>query len=474
MSQSEIGLIGLAVMGQNLARNIARKHKISVYNRTGSVTEQFIRQYGDENLSGFQELAEFVQSLQKPRKIGVMVKAGAPVDKVIDGLLPLLDKDDVIIDFGNSNFRDTIRREQMLSQQEIHFFGCGVSGGEEGALNGPSLMPGGNQAVFNNLLPVFKDIAARDFSGQPCVSHIGENGAGHFVKMVHNGIEYGVMQMMAEAYALLSRGFQLPADAIADIFEQFQQGRLRSYLFEIAVPILRKKDPLGEGFLLDQIVDSAGQKGTGRWTAIESLQLGTPLSVIAESVFARINSSLKPLRADLQALYPVPAKPALSSWQNIVPKLEQALFSGIIISYAQGFQMFEAAEQEHGWQLDFAEIARIWQGGCIIRADLLNILEQAFRSDSNRNLLRIPAIIDLLGETVPGLREITALGIAQAVPLFSLGAALASFDSITQRQSSANFIQALRDCFGAHTFKRLDREGVFHAQWSEDGKLYEK
>jgi len=311
MKKSQIGLIGLAVMGQNLARNISRFHKISVYNRTTSITEDIIKKYGSDNLVGTSSLQEFVDSIEKPRKIGVMVQAGAPIDAVIASLLPLIDEGDTIVDFGNSNFHDTIRREKELAAKKIHFFGCGVSGGEEGALNGPSLMPGGDKNVFADLLPIFQNIAAKDFDGKPCVTYIGENGAGHFVKMVHNGIEYGVMEMMAEAYEILSRGFNLSPPQIADIFETFNEGKLRSFLFEISIPILRKKDPLSDGFLLDTIFDAAGQKGTGTWTAIESLSLGAGLSVIAEAVFARSVSSEKHHRVAVAELYNKP-QPAFS------------------------------------------------------------------------------------------------------------------------------------------------------------------
>ncbi len=471
MKKSHFGLIGLAVMGQNLARNIARNYQISVYNRTTAVTEDFINEFGSEQLIAQMSLQEFVNSLEVPRKVGVMVQAGNAVDAVIKSLLPLLAEGDTIIDFGNSNYQDSIRRENELSNQNIHFFGCGVSGGEEGALNGPSLMPGGKKEVFDSLSPIFKSIAADDFSGNACVSYIGENGAGHFVKMVHNGIEYGVMQMMAEAYEILSRGYQLNAGEIANIFEKYHNGKLHSYLFEISLPILRKIDPQTNDFLLDNILDAAGQKGTGRWTAIESLQLGSNLSVITEAVYARINSSEKLQRQKLAKIYQKPEANFQIPLEEFVAKLENTLFAGMLVSYAQGFALFEKAEIEHNWQLDFAEISRIWQGGCIIRADILKILEQAFSSTTTRNLLEIPGIIAPLTSSLSDFRETVASATANGIPVFSLAGALSGFEAMTNENTSANFIQGLRDYFGAHTFLRKDKTGIFHADWSENGEI---
>lgn len=474
MEKSNIGLIGLAVMGQNLARNISRSHKISVYNRTTSVTDDFIAKYGSDTLQGFNSLESFVESIESPRKIGVMVQAGRPVDAVIDGLLPLLDAGDTIIDFGNSNFNDTVRREKDLSAKNIHFFGCGVSGGEEGALNGPSLMPGGDKETFNMLSSIFENIAAKDFTGGSCVTYIGENGAGHFVKMVHNGIEYGVMEMMAEAYEILSRGYSLTPPQIADIFEKYNAGKLRSFLFEISVPILRRKDPQGDGYLIDKIYDAAGQKGTGTWTAIESLNVGAGLSVITEAVFARSVSSEKEQRIKTSKLYQK-TQPAFDTpLEDFIPQLENALLAGMIVSYAQGFVMFEKAAVERQWDLNFAEITRVWQGGCIIRADLLSTLQNAFLNSDTRQLLEIPAIVEQLSDALDDFRKVVAMGVANGIPLFSLGGALSSFEAMTNENNAANFIQAQRDCFGAHTFKRVDVEGVYHADWSSDDALERK
>ncbi|NCP67766.1 NADP-dependent phosphogluconate dehydrogenase [Candidatus Peregrinibacteria bacterium] len=471
MTQSDIGLLGLAVMGQNLARNIAsRGFKVSVYNRTTETMNTFIDQYGSTDLVGQVELKDFVNSITSPRKIILMVQAGKPVDAVIDSLTPLLDKGDTIIDCGNSHFPDTIRREAELSTMGFNFFGCGVSGGEEGALRGPSLMPGGNKQVWENLEPIFTSIAAKDFSGNPCVTYLGENGAGHYVKMVHNGIEYAVMQMMAEAYDFLCKNFGLSAPEIADIFEQYNQGKLQSFLFEIAVPILRQTDDLADGFLLDKILDKAGQKGTGRWTAIEGLERGVDISTIIQAVHARTVSSRKEFRTQLSSQYKNPStgrKLPEEALPDIIPELESALYAGMLVAYAQGFDLLRQAAEEMNWELNYAEVARIWEGGCIIRAQILNTLHEAFEEANNAPLWTIEAIVKDLQDAWLSLRAISFLGTQSGTPLFCLGAALSSLEAITEERNSANFIQALRDSFGAHTYKRIDREGTFHTEWGE-------
>ena len=466
---SDIGLIGLAVMGQNLARNIAsRGFKVSVYNRTTSTMEDFIAHYGSENLQGQADLKEFVASLKAPRKIIVMVKAGKPVDLVIESLLPLLDKGDTIIDCGNSHFPDTIRREKELATQGFNFFGCGVSGGEEGALHGPSLMPGGAKAIWHDLEPVLTSIAAKDFNGGPCVTYLGENGAGHYVKMVHNGIEYAVMQMMAEAYELYSTAFGLGASEIGDIFEKYNQGKLQSFLFEISIPILRKQDDLSETYLLDKILDKAGQKGTGRWTAIEGLNRGVDISTIIQAVHARTVSSRKDFRVQLAAKYDKPHQGKTlppEALDDCVPAIEEALYAGMLVAYAQGFDLLRQAAEEMEWDLNYAEIARIWEGGCIIRAQILNTLHQAFAKANNAPLWEIDDIRADLQASWMSLRTVNALGGQSGVPMFCLGAALASFEGMTNARTSANFIQGLRDRFGAHTYQRTDQEGIFHTEW---------
>jgi len=469
MESSKIGLIGLAVMGQNLARNIAsRDFKTSVYNRTTETMEDFIAEHGNDNLVGQADLKDFVESIEKPRKIIVMVKAGKPVDLVIESLLPLIDKGDTIIDCGNSHFPDTIRREKELSAQDVHFIGCGVSGGEEGALKGPSLMPGGSEKVWSDLEPIFTAIAAKDFKGGDCVTYLGKDGAGHYVKMVHNGIEYAVMQMMAEAYELFSKSFGLTAPEIADIFETYNKGKLQSFLFEIAVPILRQPDDLADGFLVDKILDKAGQKGTGQWTAIEGMERGVDISTITQAVNARIVSSRKNFRVKLSQKYETTNKPHTfpkEALPDVIPEVEQALYAGMLVAYAQGFDLLRAAADECEWDLNYAEIARIWQGGCIIRAEILNTLQSAFVKANNAPLWEIESIVADLKAALPSLHTTVIYSAQSRTALFSLGSALASLEGMTHEHTSANFIQALRDSFGAHTYQRKDKEGTFHTEW---------
>jgi 6-phosphogluconate dehydrogenase len=401
--------------------------------------------------------------------VAIMVKAGNPVDMVIEQLLILLDKGDTIIDFGNSNFHDTIRREKFLAEKGLHFFGCGVSGGEEGALKGPSMMPGGSQTVWEDLKPILESVCAKDFSGGNCVTYIGANGAGHHVKMVHNGIEYAIMQMMAEAYEILSTVFKLTPPEIADIFEKYDQGKLQSYLFEIAIPILRKEDELADGYLIDKILDKAGQKGTGRWTAIEGLERGIDISVIMQAVNARIVSSQKNMRLKLAKDYQKPERKPTSpeALKSMIPALENALYAGMLVAYAQGFDLLRQAAKEMEWNLDYAEIARIWEGGCIIRAQILNTLHDAFEKSNNASLWEIEKIKEDLQENWEDLRATVVFGNQAGTPMFCLGAALSSFEGMTNTRTSANFLQGLRDFFGAHTYQRTDQEGTFHTDWPE-------
>ena len=464
---ADFGVIGLAVMGQNLARNAANKgFKTVVYNRTTARMTDFIDQHGHDNLVGEETLEGFVQALKAPRKILVMVKAGPAVDKVIEQLLPLLDEGDIIIDGGNSYYRDTIRREKELAEQGFNFFGCGVSGGEEGALKGPSLMPGGKKEVWDHLGPLLALIAAKDFHGNPCVTYLSENGAGHYVKMVHNGIEYAIMQMMAEAYQLLKDGYNLTPPQIADIFAEFQSGRLESFLFEISIPILRQQDPeTDDNYLIDMILDKAGQKGTGRWTAVEAFTLGSEASTIAQAVNARVVSSQKTRRTLLADLYTAPkAKPKYAQ-KELVQKLEQSLYAAILLAYAQGFDLINDAAAEHDWDIDLAEVARIWEGGCIIRAQMLETLTKAFRSHPDYSLLQIPEFAEAIQAAWSDWRSVVALGAMIGVPMYCLSSALVSFEAGISARTSANFIQALRDTFGAHTYQRIDRDGTFHTEW---------
>lgn len=464
MDKSKIGLIGLGVMGSSLARNIASKgFPITVYNRSFEKTQEFLDQHGTEKLKGAETVAELLEQLEIPRKIILMVPAGDPVDQVIAEIGPFLSKDDIIIDAGNSYFRDTQRRHEELKKEGLRFLGLGVSGGEEGALKGPSLMPGGDLETYEELKEVFEAIAARDFSGNPCVTYVGDNGAGHYVKMVHNGIEYAVMQIMAEGYDLLRKIYDLKAPEIADVFKKYNQGKLKSYLFEIASEVLSKKD--GQGYLIDQILDKASQKGTGKWTATEALERGTALSTITEAVFARYASAEKEMRTNLNTLYARDISRA-SDLDKFIKILANTLYTSIILAYAQGYELIQKAAAEEKWQIDLAEISRIWQGGCIIRAALLKEFEKAF-ADKDKHLLQTSFVKEALDKSLPAAREVASLAINNQVAIPSISSALAYFDAMTNSESPANFIQGLRDYFGAHTYERKDKEGSFHTEWNK-------
>lgn len=470
MKKAKIGIIGLAVMGANLARNIADKgFPTVVCNRTTEKMEKFIEEYGNDNLFGKEDLKEFIQSIESPRKIIIMVKAGDPVEAIINQLLPELDEGDTIIDCGNSNYHDTIRRNQDLSEKKINFVGCGVSGGEEGALHGPSLMPGGSESSWENMKEIWQAISAKDFAGAPCVTHIGEDGAGHYVKMVHNGIEYGVMQMIAEAYDLMKRVYGLDPIQIANVFESFGQGRLESYLFDIVVPVLKKREEQSDEFLIDKILDKAGQKGTGKWTAIDALDRGVGLSTISESVMARIISSFKESRVALAPKYNKP-NPDTSIIKDVfVEKLENALYAGMLVIYAQGFELIKTAAEENNWQVNLSEISRIWQGGCIIRAKILKFLTDTYKSSTleNPNLLELEEIEASINEALPDWREIVIQSIRSGIPTPALTTSLQYLEASTSDRLPANLLQGLRDFFGAHTYERIDKEGVFHTEWIE-------
>ena len=356
MPKAEIGLIGLATMGANLARNISNKgFKTCVFNRSVEKTEAYIKEFGSENLIGSKSLKEFVKSLSSPRKIIIMVKAGDPVDSVIEQLIPLLDKGDLIIDCGNSNFRDTIHRTSKLKEKKLLYLGCGVSGGEEGALHGPSMMPGGSKSSYKKVEKIFSKISAKDFQGDPCITYIGDNGAGHYVKTVHNGIEYGVMELMAEAYEILRSIYKLSAPEISEIFAGYNRGKLKSYLFEIAVEVLARKDEFRKGYLIDHILDKAGQKGTGRWTAIDSLERATGLPTITEAVFARITSGDKEVRKKLSKIYKIPSKKKSIPLAKFIPILRDAIYAAMLSSYAQGYDLIQKAAMEEKWEINLSE-----------------------------------------------------------------------------------------------------------------------
>jgi 6-phosphogluconate dehydrogenase len=475
MKKAQIGVIGLAVMGANLARNFAsKKIPTVVYNRTTEKTEEFITDYGNEYLEGCYGLAGFIESIELPRKIVIMVKAGEAVDAVIQQLQPLLSKGDIIIDGGNSNFNDTIRREKALSVKGIHFMGCGISGGEEGALKGPSLMPGGSEAAWKKVKPILEYIAAKDFKGKPCVAHTGTGASGHYVKMVHNGIEYAVMQLIAEAYNLLQIWPPQPAPMIADVFENWNKGKLNSFLFGIVPQILRKVDELesrSKTYLIDSILDKAEQKGTGTWTVQEGLNLGIAVPNIAQAVFARATSSRVTDRENLSANFDFMSPHQKRHDEKDFHKiLGDALHISILLTYAQGFDLLRAASEKHNWNINLAEVVRIWQGGCIIRAKVLVDLQKSFATEkkSSEHLLYSSYLTKECEVCIPGLKEILHLTSETFVATPVLSASLSYFNAFTTQCSPANLIQGMRDYFGAHTYERTDRKGSFHTEWDPE------
>ncbi len=457
----DIGVLGLGVMGENLARNAARAGwSVAVHNRTYEKTESLVARHGAEGLTGYETLKDFIDSLKAPRRVLIMVKAGAITDMVADQIAPLLDKGDIMIDGGNSLFSDTVRREKAFAEKGINWFGMGVSGGEEGALHGPSMMPGGEKSVWEFLSPILKSMAAKDFSGGECVEHIGPNGAGHYVKMVHNGIEYAIMQLLAEAYELMKNGYGMSEDAIADAFEEWNSGPLQSFLFEIMIPILRKKDADGAP-LLEKVLDTAGQKGTGRWTVIDAFERGVDVSMIAQAVIARVISSQRDQR---EKLYQKRVKTPPKEIEKLSIKvLGKALHIALLMAYAQGFELMKAASKEHNWELDFSEISRVWQGGCIIRSRALTPLQEGFKS--TQNMLEIESVMKIMNDALPALQQVVASSVACEVPIHCFSVALSSFLGQTQKRSSAVVLQGLRDYFGAHTYQRIDKEGIFHTDW---------
>ena len=466
MSNSDFGLIGLAVMGQNLVLNVeSRGFQVSVFNRTTSVTEEFVAAHPDKKLVGTSTLEEFVQSLATPRKVMIMVKAGGPVDAVIESLIPLLDKGDIIIDGGNSLYTDTERRDKYCAEAGMRFIGAGVSGGEEGALKGPSIMPGGPESTWEVMKPIFESISAK-VDGEPCVVHIGEGGAGHFVKMVHNGIEYGDMQLICEAYNIFkAAGFS--NEELAEIFADWNEGDLESFLIEITANIFKQKDPETGKDIVDLIVDKAGQKGTGRWTVMGSVEQAVPFSTIAGSVEARILSSMRDQRKVASGILEGPDNWTCElngmSKEELVSKVRNALYASKIVSYAQGLDLISKVGADKGWNLKLGEIAKIWRGGCIIRARFLNRITEAYQSDTPpTNLMLSPFFTDILNKGQQDWREVVALAAINGIPVPSFGGSLAYYDAYRAERLPANLLQAQRDFFGAHTYERLDKpEGEF-------------
>ncbi|AIU73374.1 phosphogluconate dehydrogenase (NADP(+)-dependent, decarboxylating) [Hafnia alvei] len=470
MSKQQIGVVGMAVMGRNLALNIeSRGYTVSIFNRSTDKTDEVVAENPGKNLVPYYTVQEFVESLEKPRRILLMVKAGEATDKTIDSLKPYLEKGDILIDGGNTFFQDTIRRNRELSAEGFNFIGTGVSGGEEGALKGPSIMPGGQKHAYELVAPILKKIAAVAEDGEACVTYIGSDGAGHYVKMVHNGIEYGDMQLIAEAYSLLKHGLNLSNDELATTFTEWNKGELNSYLIDITKDIFTKKDEEGK-YLVDVILDEAANKGTGKWTSQSSLDLGEPLSLITESVFARYISSLKDQRVAASKVLSGPKAQVFSGDKaEFVEKVRRALYLGKIVSYAQGFSQLRAASEEYSWDLNYGEIAKIFRAGCIIRAQFLQKITDAYAQDASiANLLLAPYFKQVADEYQQALRDVVSYAVQNGIPTPTFSAAISYYDSYRSAVLPANLIQAQRDYFGAHTYKRTDKEGVFHTEWLQD------
>ncbi len=468
MSKQQIGVVGMAVMGRNLALNIeSRGYSVSIFNRTGEKTDDVVAENPGKKLVPYYTIEEFVGSLEKPRRILLMVQAGEATDKTIASLTPHLDKGDILIDGGNTFYKDTIRRNRELSAQGFNFIGTGVSGGEEGALKGPSIMPGGQKEAYELVAPILNKIAARA-EGEACVAYIGPDGAGHYVKMVHNGIEYGDMQLIAEAYYLLKNAAGLNNEELAQTFSAWNKGELSSYLIDITKDIFTRKDDEGN-YLVDVILDEAANKGTGKWTSQSSLDLGEPLSLITESVFARYLSSLKSQRVAASKVLSGPEEKSFSGDKSaFIEKVRRALYLGKIVSYAQGFSQLKAASETYSWNLQYGEIAKIFRAGCIIRAQFLQKITDAYRENADiANLLLTPYFKNIADEYQQALRDVVAYAVQHGIPTPTLSAAIAYYDSYRAAVLPANLIQAQRDYFGAHTYKRTDKAGVFHTEWLE-------
>ncbi len=474
---SYIGIIGTGVMGQSLALNIARNgYSVSVYDKEKDKALNFKKEKasGIELISPFTELADFISSLDDPKKIILLVPAGKAVDSVLGEIRSFLCPGDIILDFGNSYFKDTIQREQSLREQGIYFFGVGISGGEKGALDGPSLMPGGDQKVYERYLSALMEkIAAHTEDGTPCCRYIGPNGAGHYVKMVHNGIEYGDIQIICEAYEIMHVVWNMDNLEISEVFDTWNKGRLNSYLIEITAEILKRKDDRSNAFLVDMILDEAAQKGTGKWTSMEALDLGVPAPTIAESVFARCISARKDERVKESICFPKDIHSASSSSEDLIAELEQAVYASKIIAYAQGFALLKEASETFKWNLQLGEIALLWRKGCIIRAQFLNRIHAAFRDDPLlANLMMSSEFSADLAQSEKGLRKIVLLGIQEEVYLPAMANSLLYFDGFRSEHLPANLLQAQRDWFGAHTYHRIDRplSERFHTNWDETKK----
>lgn len=471
--KADIGLIGLAVMGENLVLNMESKgFTVAVYNRTVEKVDKFVNGRGaDKNFIGCRSIEEFVASLERPRKVMMLVKAGAAVDALIEQLIPHLEEGDILIDGGNTHFPDTIRRVELAESKGLLYIGTGVSGGEEGALKGPSMMPGGSPAAWEAVKPIFQKISAHTEAGEPCCDWVGEGGAGHFVKMVHNGIEYGDMQMICETYQMMKEGLGLSNEEMHDVFKTWNEGELDSYLIEITRDILGYKTDDGEA-VIDSILDTAGQKGTGKWTAVSALDLGQPLTLIGEAVFARCLSALKEERVEASKALSGPGSEFSGDKAELIDDLKQALYASKIVSYAQGYQLMREAAKEYGWKLNNGGIALMWRGGCIIRSVFLGKIKEAFDNDPDLvNLLLAPFFKEAVENAQAAWRRVVIKAVELGIPMPAISAALAYYDGYRSERLPANLLQAQRDYFGAHTYERVDkpRGEFFHTNWTGRG-----
>ena len=473
MKKADIALVGLAVMGENLVMNMESKgFTVAVYNRTTEKVKRFVEgRAAGKNIIGCYSIEELVANLEKPRKVFMMVKAGAAVDALIEQLLPFLEEGDILIDGGNSHFPDTVRRTAYVESKGLLYVGCGVSGGEEGALNGPSMMPGGSPAAWPFVKAIFQSICAKVENGAPCCDWVGENGAGHFVKMVHNGIEYGDMQLICEAYQLMRDGLGMSAEEMHDVFSAWNETELNSYLIEITRDILGYKDESGET-TVDYILDTAGQKGTGKWTAISALDEGVPLTLIGEAVFSRCLSAMKSERVSAAKVFPKDIPAFEGDKTAFIEAIRKALYASKIISYAQGYTLMRTAAKTYGWNLNYGGIALMWRGGCIIRSVFLGKIKEAY--DKNPELENL-LLDDYFAETIKALvaswREVVAYAVKAGIPMPAFTSALNYFDGYTTAGLPANLLQAQRDYFGAHTYERIDqpRGQFYHTNWTGRG-----
>ena len=474
MSNYDIGLIGLAVMGENLVLNMEdHGFSVAVFNRTTSKVDNFVQGRAQgKNIKGCYSIEELVQSLKRPRKVMLLVKAGAPVDEFIEMIMPYLEKGDIIIDGGNSHFPDSIRRTKYVEEKGFLFIGTGVSGGEEGALRGPSIMPGGSKEAWSHVEPIFKAIAAKVEDGSPCCEWVGNDGAGHFVKMVHNGIEYGDMQMICESYWIMKNVLGMTTEEMEPVFTEWNEGELDSYLIEITRDIMGKKDDETGKAMLDVILDTAGQKGTGKWTSQAALDLGIPAQTVAEAVFARAMSAIKEERVEASKTLNGPKPTFSGDKKEFVAKIQRALYASKICSYAQGYQLMREASNEHNWDLKFGDIALMWREGCIIRAQFLGRIKEAFDKNPDlQNLLLDDYFKKVIEENQAAWREVVATAVTNGIPVPAFSSALAYYDGYRSAVLPANLLQAQRDYFGAHTYERVDkpRGEFFHTNWTGRG-----